>query len=91
MGLIGHGEDRCNCVPSREDPSVIGACACPEHGMKALIRERDEARQQLRGAVSRAEKAEAEVERMNGLLEAQGRSWGQKLEAAEKRSRRGGQ
>lgn len=40
-------KDRCTCKPSRENPSVIGACACPEHGMKALTRERDEARQQL--------------------------------------------
>lgn len=33
--------DRCTCKPNRENPSVIGACACPEHGMKALMRERD--------------------------------------------------
>lgn len=28
----------CNCTPPG-DPSVIGACGCPVHGMKALIDE----------------------------------------------------
>jgi hypothetical protein len=41
----------CNCLPSRENPSVIGACGCPEHGMKALISERDGLRRRLAEAV----------------------------------------
>jgi hypothetical protein len=52
----------CNCTP-RGAPSVIGACACPEHGLRAVIAQRDHwirIFNRLEAAVKHHEKATAE-------------------------------
>jgi hypothetical protein len=32
---VSSAHSTCTCVPS-DNPTVVGACACPLHGMKAL-------------------------------------------------------